>query len=258
LKSSTARDILILLGTVSSLPVGAGEELACPSDARLVLESSTHLITVQTNSWDSSRAKLRFWQRELSRPSWGRASVKDSLDAVIGTKGLAWGYLYARLAGPREPIKIEGDRRSPAGVYKLGKRFGFADVPSKDYERIYNSTYCIDDPQSRYYNQIVNTSTIRPDWRSAEAMREIDLYRSGIEIKYVSNASLRAGSCIFMHIWRSADSGTAGCVAVPEDTMSRIKLWLREGRTAVALLPSERFKAWAGCFPGVNMGLQQK
>jgi L,D-peptidoglycan transpeptidase YkuD (ErfK/YbiS/YcfS/YnhG family) len=53
-------------------------------------------------------------------------------------------------------------------------------------------------------------------------MRSVPNYRNGIVIEYASNAVARAGSCIFIYIWRR---GTAGCVAADENTVLELQRW---------------------------------
>ena len=54
-----------------------------------------------------------------------------------------------------------------------------------------------------------------------------DFYKYGVVIDYnLSNTEAGKGSCIFLHIWRSAKDGTLGCTAVEENVMKGILSWL--------------------------------
>ena len=76
----------------------------------------------------------------------------------------------------------------------------------------------IDDPQSRYYNQLIDTLKIKDhDWRTAEVMlRKDDLYKWGIVVDHNMPPSPGAGSCIFLHVWRGSGRPTVGCTAMRE------------------------------------------
>jgi D-alanyl-D-alanine dipeptidase len=80
------------------------------------------------------------------------------------------------MRSPGDPIKREGDHKSPAGIFRLGDAFGYA--PQKPdgwrahYLPITPSTQCVDDPQSQFYNRILDSSTVTGDWKSAEHMRD--------------------------------------------------------------------------------------
>jgi D-alanyl-D-alanine dipeptidase len=230
---------------------------SCPARIMSVLASSRQLVTVATPSWDSRIATLDVWERQASTSAWRRSSegqLNFPSDAVVGKSGLAWGYGYVALGGAYGRLKQEGDGRSPAGVYYIGKRFGFSHPNSETYRRIGMNTYCVDDPNSSHYNQIVDASGVAVDWKSAEHMREVDLYRAGFEIEYPSNARSRGGSCIFLHIWRAKGQGTSGCTAVPEDTMTILHNWLNPiYKPVIAILPRQEFADWAACFPGVSV-----
>ncbi|MGI8527510.1 MAG: hypothetical protein ACR2K5_15320 [Pseudolabrys sp.] len=39
---------------------------------------------------------------------------------------MAWSFAFRDLTRQGEPIKIDGDNRIPAGIYRLGPGFGFA------------------------------------------------------------------------------------------------------------------------------------
>jgi len=55
-----------------------------------------------------------------------------------------------------------------------------------------------------------------------------------------------AGSCIFLHIWKSPDKGTAGCTAMPEEDLLTILRWLQNEKNPllVQLPRAEYEKVW--------------
>jgi hypothetical protein len=54
------------------------------------------------------------------------------------------------------------------------------------------------------------------------------------------------GSCIFLHIWRSPEKGTAGCTAMAEEDLLAVLLWLKnEKNPLLAQLPRAEYeKLW--------------
>jgi D-alanyl-D-alanine dipeptidase len=93
----------------------------------------------------------------------------------------------------------------------------------------------VDDPGSRYYNQIVDRSRIsNPDWKSSEKMREIDEYVFGVVVAHNSNPAMPgAGSCIFLHAWSGPESPTVGCTAMPVERIRELVHWLDPGADPV-------------------------
>jgi L,D-peptidoglycan transpeptidase YkuD (ErfK/YbiS/YcfS/YnhG family) len=115
--------------------------------------------------------------------------------AVFRHHRLPWFRVAIGLHGTGEAgasRKKEGDESSPAGVFKLFSVFGLANSAQVrflrfPYQQITATTEAIDDPQSRYYNRIVDRAAItRPDWSSSsESMLRVgEPYRWGIMIEH--------------------------------------------------------------------------
>ena len=79
-------------------------------------------------------------------------------------------------------------------------------------------------------------------------MRSSALYRSGLFVDYPSDRATRRGSCIFVHIWSASDTGTAGCVGLPEARVEALQEFSRAG-TVIAILPATAFDRFPGCLP---------
>ena len=86
----------------------------------------------------------------------------------------------------------------------------------------------IDDPRSRYYNKLVDRSKVaKIDWRSSEQMRRDDVrYKWGVVVDHNQAAIPGAGSCIFLHVWQSPSTATAGCTAMRESDLLAQLHWL--------------------------------
>ena len=134
---------------------------------------------------------------------------------VVGRTGVAWDD---RFGAPRagEPVKREGDGRSPAGAFPLDTAFGFDARPRVPwirlpYVQLRTTTECVDDGRSVHYNTIVDRDGVsRVDWASSEKMRSIGQYEFGVHVAYNAPPTPSRGSCIFLHIWAGPESVTAG------------------------------------------------
>ena len=212
------------------------------------LTLSRQLIVVVSESWSDPLAKLyRFEQKDG-----GWKQVDGSFAVVVGEKGMGWGGgTAARQAS--FPEKREGDGKAPAGVFPLVMAMGYdAKAPSGSsfpYQQIEDVTRCVDDPESPFYNQIVKESyfdtPLAELWKSSERMKLKDnLYKKLVLVDYNRrNPQPGAGSCIFMHIWRSPATGTAGCTAMAENDLDELLLWLKkEDNPVLVQLPRPVYK----------------
>jgi D-alanyl-D-alanine dipeptidase len=192
------------------------------------LDGSSQLVMVVTPGWDSTRGTLRRYEREGA----GRwRQVGATVPVVVGTSGLGWDDAQKQVA-PGEPVKREGDGRSPAGAFALDTAFGF-DIRQivswvrLPYVQLRTSTECVDDSRSAHYNTIVNRDSVaRVDWASSERMREIDQYAYGVHVAYNAPPRPSRGSCIFLHIWAGPASVTAGCTAMDERALRELMGWI--------------------------------
>lgn len=157
----------------------------------------------------------------------------EVIPVSLGRGGMAWGLGEHKAPAPEGfRLKTEGDGCSPAGVFQLPFAFGEG---AKDenlrlrYVSLTASHLGIDDEKSRYYNQVVDTSspTVIKDWHSAETMVLPDgLYRRGAMVAHNPGNLPGAGSCIFLHLWRGPGQPTAGCTAMAEEDLKRVLTWL--------------------------------
>lgn len=214
------------------------------------IAQADQLIVVITKDWQSVQGQLWYLQKN-SNGSW--LVIKSAKPVVVGKSGLAWAKSsYEKLASA--PLKQEGDNKAPAGVFSLGKTFGFSDevLLKSGYVPLKTGIRCIDDSNSQYYNQIVDSDStdIKKDWQSAENMPEVSIYKYGIEVLYNTDpAKAKKGSCIFMHIWKSPETGTEGCTAMSEDDIKAIQQSLDASKHPVLIqLPQNIYnqvqKAW--------------
>ncbi|MED7789373.1 L,D-transpeptidase family protein [Francisella sp. 19X1-34] len=187
-----------------------------------MIKKAQQLVVVVTKDWQSIQAKLFIFNKD----SKGECSpVNLDIPVVVGKKGLAWAdKSFQKIVDA--PLKVESDNKAPAGVMRIGKYFGF-NIKSfnneKNYINVRTGIECIDDSNSKYYNQIINVNEVEKDWQSSEKMSEIPLYKYGVEIQYNKNPiKASKGSCIFMHEWRSQSIGTEGCTAMSEKNIKNL------------------------------------
>jgi D-alanyl-D-alanine dipeptidase len=211
------------------------------STANPIPPGTTQLILVTTDNWGAVVGSLRTYSRAPGG-QWNAAGQVSDVD--VGGNGLAWGAgLHSDGQGPQ---KREGDGKAPAGAFTLGTAFGYDPQPGlrMPYLQVDSNVVCVDDPNSSFYNQIVNTTSISPDWTSAEQMRRSDdLYRLGAVVNHNSGNVPGFGSCIFLHIWRGWGSGTAGCTSMDAGQMAQLLGWLDPSAAPVLVqLPMDQYR----------------
>jgi len=162
--------------------------------------------------------------------------VGSPIPVDLGRNGLAWGR-GLQTGAQRGPVKREGDGRSPAGAYRLGTAFGVADsLPASSqsfpYLQTLPTTYCVEETRSAYYNQIVDSTRVTPRaWEQwSEMMRPDGLFNWGVVVQQnAPDIRKGAGSCVFLHIWRGPNRPTAGCTAMPAESLEEALRWLDAG-----------------------------
>jgi L,D-peptidoglycan transpeptidase YkuD (ErfK/YbiS/YcfS/YnhG family) len=228
--------VLILLLT----PVAAVAQ-SCPQP----LASATKLVLVTAEKFTSTTASIQRFERASPSASWEIAGGPTT--GLIGHRGVAWAYAYRRFARGREPVKVEGDKRVPAGFYKIGRSFGFGVSQMASYMRIEQGTTCVDDPASPAYNTISSRAELGPKVHG-ENMWRVPEYARGLLVDYPTNRRARAGSCIFIHLQLPGRTGTSGCVALPEPQLQAVQDFA-QGGAVLAVVPQQALPRFKGCLP---------
>lgn len=211
------------------------------------LRGARQLIVVTTPDLNSLTSRIGLYQRQHPDGAW--TSAGPAMPAVVGSKGLGWARAFLGAGDVSEPVKQEGDKKSPAGVFAAGRPFGFTPSTLPNYLHLETGKHlCVDDVKSPHYGSIVDAETAGPT-TSSEKMREVPVYRRGMIVDYPANAAHRSGSCIFFHIWNGPDEGTSGCVAVAETVMQRIQQFAAALPTRVVIWPLTHQKSLARCIP---------
>jgi L,D-peptidoglycan transpeptidase YkuD (ErfK/YbiS/YcfS/YnhG family) len=233
--------------TLTWVPISQAAAGSCPD----VLGQATRLALVVTPSMDATKAVLHTFERDTPATSWVRHGAPEP--SVVGSRGIAWGETFRSYARDGEPIKREGDNRTPAGVYRFGRTFGFAKSKVPGYLRLTpGANFCVHDTRSRLYGHIVPRSTVGKKIKGEE-LSAFPLYKTGIVIDYPPDRKAKAGSCIFVHIWGGEGVGTSGCVALPEARVAHLQDWARKRPyAAMAVLHEGALPRFGDCLPALE------
>ena len=209
------------------------------------LASARRLVLVTADTLTSTTATVERFQRHTPNAQWEVAG--GAATALIGHKGVGWSHAFRKFAKRGEPIKVEGDKRAPAGFYKIGPSFGFRASQVHNYVRVADGMVCVNDLTSPAYNTITRRDRIGPDVH-AENMSRVPDYRRGLLVDYPTDRKARAGSCIFIHLQLAGKTGTGGCVALPEPQLEALQDFSQEG-AVLAILPRAALDRFKGCLP---------
>lgn len=235
---------------IASCAFSSTNQISAPAPSTASpLASSTQMLAVTTKDWDAVPGVMRRFARIDAQSAW--VEVGMQIPIVVGRKGLGWGRGLNPPADLPGPVKKEGDKKSPAGIFRLSSAFGLAapDQMKKvrmSYTQLTAGIECVDDGKSAQYNSIVDREHIsQPDWNSSEKMREVGgAYRLGVVVDHNSDPrELGGGSCIFIHIWQDSQTGTTGCTAMAGDKMETLLPWLDPAAHPVLVqLPESEYK----------------
>lgn len=226
--------------------------------------ATQQLMVVTTADWQAVPAELRLYERPNADKPW--TLQPPVIPAVVGQTGMGWGRgHYDPKDAQGHLYRQQGDKRSPAGMFTLSEAFGrFSKEEAQQklalkwpYVALNSSYECIGDRQSRYYNEVLDTRTVKPDWKTGdnedmwlEANRDERAYEWGLIIDHNLDKNPHpdmkrlpgAGACIFMHIWKKPDKGTAGCTAMSTENMQRVLKWMEPAKSPVLVqLPQAEY-----------------
>jgi D-alanyl-D-alanine dipeptidase len=227
----------------ATICAGAAEAKRCPR----VLDRATQLLIVTVPNMSTTAAHMRTYERSSPAAPWQAKSGPEA--AVVGARGIGWGARFAHLRKDKEPLKQEGDMRTPAGIYRLAESFGFEKGANDGHMQLKpGMNFCVEDVKSPYYGMIVKREAIEKK-TSGEDMSVVPQMKRGLVIDYPPRRFSKAGSCIFLHVWRGGGVGTAGCVALPEERVKFLQSWATSRHTVIAILEEGAFPRFQGCLP---------
>jgi zinc D-Ala-D-Ala dipeptidase len=217
----------LLSAAILLTPLLAQVKTPQPPPVKIPFAESLQAVVVTTDTAASVQGTARLYERRSAKSKW--KSVGDDFAVVVGRNGLGWSLDTA----PEgiSSFKKEGDGRSPAGMFPLTFAFGRPDKPGEiklSYSKLEDYSECVDDVSSTHYNKLVDRLKVGVfDWKSSEKMLEIGPeYDLGMFVAHNSYPVRRGdGSCIFLHVWKDAATGTAGCTAMERENLIRILAW---------------------------------
>ena len=169
-----------------------------------VAQYTSQLLVIEV--WNDE-SMLRFFQKDEA----GNWQMKLETESLIGENGLG--------------KRVEGDRKTPTGVYRFTRAFGVLPKPdtSWDYLEVDERHYWVDDAKSKYYNQLVSTDVVCAQWSSAEHICEYpQAYAYVLALNYNADAIPGKGSAVFLHCTSAKMEYTAGCIAIPQGAMEEL------------------------------------
>ena len=120
---------------------------------------------------------------------------------------------------------MEGDNITPKGIFKIIKIYYRPDKIKKIKTLIKkikikkNMGWC-DDPNSRFYNKLINLPT---KYTHEKLYRNDSLYDLIVVLSYNTNPIIKnKGSAIFMHIAKNSYKKTRGCIALKKEHLIEI------------------------------------
>ncbi|MDD6175410.1 MAG: L,D-transpeptidase family protein [Firmicutes bacterium] len=200
-----------------SAPVSTEPDTVALIDRVSAMKLAAETDKILTVVWQrSSLAQATFFQKDPD----GNWSEVFATDCYIGKNGVT-------------ADKEEGDGKTPVGAYSFGMAFGRADDPGSviPYHKLEKNDFWVDDPNSKYYNQFVNTDTTEKDWFSAEHLITVSVYQYALSIGYNTENIPGKGSAIFLHCLTAGSTG--GCVALPEELVVQLLRTLDAGSRIV-------------------------
>ena len=208
------------------------------------------LVVVTAENWESGRGRMQWFWRNAGE--WIPV-LDEQRPVLLGKSGLAWGkglLPEALPAGAR--FKVEGDGRSPAGVFAIGRVFGYAPDPPPGtrlaYRQVTEWDCWVEDGSNPLYNRhvVIDPSRGVPVWYAKERMRSGDHAHSlKLEIRHNADPPQPGmGSAIFFHIRRGPDRSTAGCTTMKEEDLVALVRWLDpRALPHLVLLPRADYQA---------------
>lgn len=238
--------VLFLAFGLLTMPTASGAEYPRYHPSRLAhVATSGQVIVVTAASATTSYGTLRAYERDGEG---GWTQVVGATPARLGWSGLA-------PAAQRR----QGTGKTPAGTFGIVSAFGRKADPGtrlayRQVDRNDAWTYNPRDPSTYNIFQSVNRS-----WSSYGGYVE-HLWSYGSQYDYVSvldynlpdgritagpdgvrrtdkPADTRAGGGIFLHV--TNEKATAGCIAIPQDTMRQVLRWLDPDRKPVIVIGTE-------------------
>lgn len=205
-----------------------------PASGPVLPKDTSQLVIGIAPAWNAKTAIIyRFERRRNGR--WKQ--LGETWSSNIGRKGLAAGRGLLDWCGPDSERKLENDKKAPAGAFYIGETYGFGDgltnAPPGKMTPLTPTMSCISDPNSQWYNRIVDTETVESDWNWTRPLWRKDKVKSrtiviglnGATDPDQNNPMPGEGSCVLFHVER-AGRPSVGCTTLPATHLDELVAWL--------------------------------
>jgi len=217
----------IFFSLISFLPLYAGEQL----------------VVVISSDMNST---IGIMQRYEKNRQWEK--VGGTVTVTLGRSGMGW-------SDGDEPLKNEGDGRSPAGLFSISRTFGYDESPNSAMEYLHadGELICIDDVSDLHYNQMAVLNPLAPAGSYEKMHRDDEVYRNGAIIDYNTEGKKGRGSCIFIHLNHPDYRPTSGCTAMDEEPLKELLGWLDPKKNPMILqIPKSVCERYQKEFVGIK------
>jgi L,D-peptidoglycan transpeptidase YkuD (ErfK/YbiS/YcfS/YnhG family) len=216
-----------------------------------VPRNCTQAIVGIASDWNSSVVTLTVHEKHGRH--WKPAGT--SWKGRLGRNGMAWGQGIHPLKTSTTPIKVEGDKRTPAGIFKIGGAYGYATAikrnPRLPYHRVTLRDLWVEDKKSPHYNRHLKLDhNPSATWEKKAQMRQND-HAHSLKLYIAHNDAILGGrpvpglgSAIFFHIWRGGGSkSTVGCTTMHETQLKQLIARIDPAKNPVyILLPKSEYQ----------------
>jgi len=214
----------------------------------IFLFSKQQIILVVSEDFNASKASLSCFE--------DNKKVFKDFDVNIGKNGLGWGLGILDLKHNKlEPLKYEGDKKAPIGIFKLTSVFGYKKQNHlhMPYLHVDKNTICVDESNHKNYNQIITMPKNKP--KSFEYMKRDDQqYELGIVVQHNKRQVKQRGSCIFLHVEKFNGAGTAGCTSMNLKNIKQIIYWLDESKNPILIqIPKSKLNQVQLLYPNLQL-----
>ena len=187
---------------------------------QIFLYANQQIILVISDDFNDNKATLSCFE--------DNNKIFKNFHVNLGKNGLGWGLgKYSFKQKQKEPLKFEGDKKAPIGIFDLTHVFAYEkqDHLLMPYLHADKELICVDDSNHKNYNQIIKMPKEKP--KSFEYMKRDDnQYELGIVVAHNEKQIKKRGSCIFLHVEKFKGSPTAGCTSMTLENMKKIVNWL--------------------------------
>ncbi len=235
-----------------------------PEALGVIPADSNQLVAVMTDEWSSDIGQLVRFERSEDG-MWRQA--EPPIEVYVAEKGLAWGrglhpFNWKTQGDEKDKewrVKKEGDKRAPAGLFRLTEVFYDPAVYTESQTSFgsaiatHANLFCEDRIGNSAYNTPVELNETAQEKCGEEKncpesmFRDDGAYDSLVWVEHNAKQSQGSGSCIFLHIENGRS--TVGCTSMKRDSFESLLTWLKKEQNPVLLqLPrpeyTRRKQAW--------------